>query len=304
MGKILILNLAMISFLPFIALAQNQSQMIRIDGGSFLVVDEHGKERNRITVSTFLMAKYVVTNAEWAPFRKEFSKKIGGQSAGNAFYPSEISPDPAMPTFGMTWYAAVAYCNWKSAKEGLTSVYTIQGDWDRNKLFESPPVVSANWSANGYRLPTLAEWMFVYKERGAGKTKYPGSNKLDDVAFILDRSASTIKLAPVGSKKPSAQGVYDLVGNVPQWCWDFFARDYLNTAPTNNPHGPTEVPFDKTIFDSTPGKAGGNLDTSYYKTARVIAGISFGGTDKSELVEEGAGVRNKLVGIRLVRNAE
>jgi sulfatase modifying factor 1 len=284
-------------------LAQGQNQMIKIDGGSFPVYDESGKLRNTITVNSFYMAKYTVTNAEWAPFRKEFAKQIRYQGFGRgAFYAEDVSPDSEMPTLGMTWYAAVVYCNWLSAKEKLQPVYNIQGDWARSEALKNPPIVTANWGANGYRLPTLAEWMFAYTERGLRKTKYPGSDNLAEVAFYSEKRPSRIKAAPVGTKKSSAQGIYDLLGNVSQWCWDYFAKDYLYTAEPNNPHGPIEVVFDKNIFDS-PSGAGGNPDTPYYKTARVMVGIPFGGDLSSGLINEGAGVENFASGIRLVRNA-
>ena len=144
------------------------------------------------------------------------------------------------PVIHVSWNDAVAYCNWLSEKEGLTKVYTI-----------SDSTLTANWSANGYRLPTEAEW--EYAARGGGKAVLFGNGKNVADPEEINFNASAIRkknysiageyrvnTIPVGSlNSPNPLGLHDMSGNVWEWCWDWFDRDYY--AKSNNsrdPRGP------------------------------------------------------------------
>ncbi|HAQ62282.1 TPA: hypothetical protein DCR49_09865 [Candidatus Delongbacteria bacterium] len=132
----------------------------------------------------------------------------------------------------VTWYGAAFYCNMRSRKEGLTELYNLE-DW------------SCNFSGTGYRLPTEAEW--EYAARGgihwADSYRFSGSDLIEAVAWYYDNSDSTTH--PVGSKMPNQLGIYDMSGNVFEWCWDlsdYPNHDYYqacyNQGTVVNPTGP------------------------------------------------------------------
>ena len=120
--------------------------------------------------------------------------------------PSEFKGDN-LPVERVSWYEAIKFCNVLSKKMGLTPVYTINGN-----------NVSQNTSANGFRLPAVEEWLYAAK--GGENYAYAGSNKIDDVAWYDNNSGN--KTHPVAQKKPNGYGLYDMSGNVREWCWDVY----------------------------------------------------------------------------------
>ncbi len=147
-------------------------------------------------------------------------------------------------TYETTWYDAIVYCNLRSKAENLFPVYQIAGsydpaDWpnagttesDGKILYCGPNVtqndttwdtVTCNPNANGYRLPTEVEWEYIARggNNGIPETQYTysGSNELDDVAWYSDNSENVIH--EVKGKIPNTLGIYDMSGNVMEWCWD------------------------------------------------------------------------------------
>ncbi len=198
-------------------------EMIAVEGGTFQMGSINGdndeKPVHSVTVDDFYIGKYEVTQKEW--------KEIMGNN------PSNWKGDN-LPVESVSWYDAVAFCNKLSEKEGLTPCYTGSG---KN--------IKCNFSANGYRLPTEAEWEYVarggVKTQNSASQQYAGSNNIDEVAWYNSNSGR--KTHAVGGKKNNELGIYDMSGNVWEWCWDRYDSSYYKNSPTRNPKGASSGSF-------------------------------------------------------------
>ena len=137
--------------------------------------------------------------------------------------PSNFKEEKNLPVEQVSWYDAVYFCNKLSAKCGLTPVYAVDGGTDVEKWGYAPHkgkkitgTVSQIENADGYRLPTVEEWQYAAK--GGQEFKYSGSDKLDEVGWYDGKSGS--KTHPVAQKAHNGYGLYDMSGNVWEWCWD------------------------------------------------------------------------------------
>ena len=204
--------------------------MVRVQGGSFDMGDVMGDKEyedetvHRVTLSDFYLGLTEVTFAEYDAFCEATGReKPKDQGWGRG----------QRPVIDVSWYDVVAYCNWLSEQHDYTPVYTIKGE-----------TVTANWSANGYRLPTEAEWEYAARE-GGRKVRFGNGKDVADPKEI-NFNASTdykkpysvvgeyrVKTVPVGSlNSPNALGLHDMSGNVWEWCWDWYGS-YPSGAQTN-----------------------------------------------------------------------
>jgi formylglycine-generating enzyme required for sulfatase activity len=171
---------------------------------------DDGEIQHQVTVSTFYMGKYEITQKEW--------REVMGNN------PSHFQGDN-LPVEKVSWDDAVEYCNKRSQREGLAPAYT-----------EKRRKVSWNRNANGYRLPTEAEWEYACRAGtsgpfNTGNNITTGQANYDGNAPYNNNAKGTYrkKTVDVGSFASNPWGLYDMHGNVYEWCWDWYG-DYTSGA--------------------------------------------------------------------------
>ncbi|MCF6241939.1 MAG: formylglycine-generating enzyme family protein [Bacteroidales bacterium] len=223
--KRVLLSIAQLFLLALFVNAQTVD-MVPVEGGSFYMgndysINEDEGPEHKVTLTSFLMSKYEITFDQFDRFCVATGWK---------------KPDDAQlgrgknPVMNVSWESAVMFCNWLSRVDGYDKCYTITRD-------SAATVVTCDFSANGYRLPTEAEW--EYAAKGGSQSKgyaYSGGDNPDEVMWYAGNSNG--RPHPVGTKKPNELGLYDMCGNVREWCWDLYGKDYYKKSPENDPTGP------------------------------------------------------------------
>ena len=306
MKRCLLLRFLILAMVVITACAQKKAEelppMMFVEGGGFKMgggVREEENPTHDVRLNSFFIAPYETTVGEWKEFLKASGMKFNWDGDAAIGSPKKMLPTDRHPIMYLTWFEALSFCNWMSRKHGLKEVYQIKGELQFGKQY--PPIgvkepdVIWDRSANGFRLPTEAEW--EYAARGGKKSqgfRYAGSDNLDEVGWYDKEGRLSQDFMEVGKKKSNELGIYDMSGNVSEWCWDFFDLRYYKRSPVENPAGPTVG------YDPDPNLPGTDL---YRRSVR--GGASISPIDMSEVTARMRTESYERVysGFRVVRNA-
>ena len=191
------------------------ASMVLIPSGTFEMGDRGGRPNeapvHEVAIASFAMDVHEVTQADFAKYDLPNPAHFKG---------------PDLPAEQVTWPEAAMFCNARSRAEGLEPCY-------------NEDTALCNFAASGYRLPTEAEW--EYACRAGSKTAYScgaDAGQLGRYAWFKDNASK--KTHEVGQKQPNAWGLFDMHGNVSEWCNDMYDEAYYQKSPSDNPTGPAE----------------------------------------------------------------
>ncbi len=221
--------------------------MVYIPAGPFQMGDADGERpdasfTHQVQVDAFFMERFEVSRELWIDVRT-WANGHGYSIGGGGYYGA------GHPVQQVNWYDAMLWCNARSEKEALTPCYYINPTQTTILRTADSTAISSwvKWSANGYRLPTEAEWEKAARG-GLHAQRYPNGNSLPteneaNIGYSYGRSYYT---TPVGHPNntevgnlPNGYGLFDMAGNVREWCWDWYDENfYSDASATTNPTGP------------------------------------------------------------------
>ena len=290
-------------------------EIVFIQGGTFQMGDHFndnagdGMTENdelplhSVTMSDFYIGSAGITQAEWAsymPLETSIYYGIGDNH----------------PVYYVSWYSVIVYCNKRSIAEGLNPCYSINDttdvtQWDAMPTSQDTTGVYnwdgaiCNWSANGYRLPTEAEWEYAARGGLSGQ-RFPngatishstnGDTQANFYSFWYGGSPSCYydvsptsgynpdyngKVSPVGSFPPNGYGLYDMSGNLCEWCWDWYGDSYYTTC---NDQGVVSDPTGPARGTRRVGRDGGYSDSAFY--CRISSRLNGNPYDSDQLIVE------------------
>jgi len=245
---------------------REQIIMVWVPGGNFQMgnaTSDRDNERpvRTVTLTAFYIGQYEVTQEQ---YRTVMGTNPSYFTTALSRPPAAGETDAKRPVERVSWFDAVEFCNKLSEREGLQPVYTISGREPATGYPITSATVTSNWSRNGYRLPTEAQW--EYAARGGhgspGNYTYAGSNTADTVAWYTDNSDGISH--EVGMKAPNGLGIYDMSGNVYEWCWDWFVY-YSTSWPSTDPTGASGSSYPNRILrgGGYSGTIGASLRSAY-----------------------------------------
>jgi formylglycine-generating enzyme required for sulfatase activity len=201
---------------PAAITTESNVEMVLIPAGSFEMGSRQGREDERpshkVMIDAFLIDKYEVTQEEY--------EKLG---AIEAFPNPSHFKGAKLPVEQVKYLDAARFCNARSKLEGLEECYDDSG--------------VCHFDKNGYRLPTEAEWEYACRAGTDGDYSFGSETRyLGDYGWFADNAGK--KTHPVGQKKPNHWGLYDMHGNVAEWCHDVYDKNYYQGSPQANPRGP------------------------------------------------------------------
>jgi eukaryotic-like serine/threonine-protein kinase len=190
-------------------------EMVLLPAGEFSMGSAQGNPdeapAHMVKLTAFAMDKYEVT--------QELMAKVQLPN------PSHWHDNPKKPVERARWIDAKQYCNERSIAEGLKPCYN-----------EKTPEWDCDFAANGYRLPTEAEWEYACKAGANAAYDFGQADKLRQFSWFAENGDQ--KTHPVGQKKPNRWGLHDMYGNVSEWCEDVYDPAYYKSSPAVDPTGP------------------------------------------------------------------
>jgi len=230
----------------------DRTLFVYVPDGTFGFTRLKENPNHNVVQNGFYMGRYEVTQKEWNQYMKPANVSFVADN---------------LPVDNVSWMNIVRYCNARSEAEGLTPAYTILGN--------NASSVTCNFKANGYRLPTEAEWEMAAKD-GQLYT-YSGSDDADEVAWYRENSGRRYRTVGY-QKKPNAYGIYDMTGNVAEWCWDWYSEDYPSSLTEFvNPRGPASGTLKVIRGGSVNNGLGTNLSVVYRAKGDPAKGYPFVG---------------------------